>query len=156
MTSRSQDITILPFQPEHQSEVKRLVLEGLAEHWGALDLALNSDLNDISAAYAHSVFLVAWQNDRIIGTGALIPRSHDTAEIVRMSVVIDMRRKGVGSKILQRLCEQAKQNGYKHLILETTETWHEAIEFYRQFGFQVTHRLDGNVYFSLEMTREED
>ena len=59
MTSRSQDITILPFQPEHQSEVKRLVLEGLAEHWGALDLTLNSDLNDISAAYDHSVFLVA-------------------------------------------------------------------------------------------------
>ena len=69
-----------------------------------------------------------------------------------MSVAKDMRRKGVGRKILQRLYEQAKRNGYKRLVLETTQTWYEVIEFYKQFGFQETHLLDGDVYFALDLS----
>lgn len=149
--SQPQDITILPFQPEYQAEVKNLILAGLAEHWGQLDPTKNPDLNDIGLSYANAVFLVARQNNRIVGTGALVPRSNDTAEIVRMSVTADMRRKGIGRMILQRLCEQAKLSGYRRLVLETTETWHEVIEFYKQFGFRVTHHFDGDVYFSLEI-----
>jgi putative acetyltransferase len=152
MINQSQEITILPFQSEYQSEIKKLILAGLAEHWGTLDLTKNPDLHDIGFTYANAVFLVAWQNNKIIGTGALVPRSNDTAEIVRMSVSKDMRRKGVGRKILQRLCEQAKLNGYKRLVLETTETWHEVIEFYKQFGFQNTHILDGDVYLALDLS----
>jgi GNAT superfamily N-acetyltransferase len=151
MMDQSQEITILPFQSEHQSEVMNLILDGLVEHWGTLDPSKNPDLQDIGFSYANAVFLVAWQNNKIIGTGALVPKSNDTAEIVRMSVAKDMRRKGVGRKIFQRLCEQAKLNGYKRLVLETTETWHEVIEFYKQFGFQETHLLDGDVYFALDL-----
>lgn len=147
----SHDISILPFQPEDQSEVKRLILAGLAEHWGTLDPNKNSDLNDISRNYAKAVFLVARLNNQIVGTGALIPKSDDTAEVVRMSVVTNMRQKGIGRKILQRLYEQAKSNGYKRLVLETTGTWHEVIEFYKRFGFQITHYLDGDVYFALDV-----
>jgi putative acetyltransferase len=149
--NQSQDITILPFQPEYQSEVKNLVLAGLAEHWGTLDPTKNPDLDDIGFTYAYAVFLVAWQNNKIIGTGALVPKSNGTAEIVRISVAANMRRKGIGRKILQGLCEQAKLDGYKRLVLETTETWYEVVEFYKQFGFQITHYLDGDVYFSLEI-----
>ena len=149
----SQDITILPFQPEYQTEVKHLVLAGLVEHWGKLDSSKNPDLDDIGFAYANAFFLVAWQNDKIIGTGALVPKSNDIAEIVRMSVAANMRRNGVGRKILHKLFEYAKSNGYKRLVLETTETWHEVIEFYKQFGFQITHYLDGDVYFALDISK---
>ena len=149
--NQSQDIIILPFQSEYQVEVKNLVLAGLAEHWGTLDPTKNQDLNDISCTYAHGIFLVAWQNNQIIGTGALLPMSNDTAEIVRMSVVANMRRKGIGKMILQIICERAKIDGYKRLVVETTETWNEVIEFYKQFGFQITHYLDGDVYFALDL-----
>jgi ribosomal protein S18 acetylase RimI-like enzyme len=88
----------------------------------------------------------------IIGAGALVPGSNHTAEIVRMSVAVDMRRKGVGSGILQRLCEHAKSSGVQRLVLETTETWHEVIEFYRRFGFQITHYINGDVYFVLDLS----
>ena len=148
---QSQDVTILPFQSEYQAEVMNLVLAGLAEHWGTLDPTKNQDLNDISYTYANGIFLVAWQNNQIIGTGALLPMSNDTAEIVRMSVVANMRRKGIGKMILQKICERAKVDGYKRLVVETTETWNEVIEFYKQFGFQITHYLDGDVYFALDL-----
>ena len=149
--NQSQDITILPFQSEYQAEAKNLVLAGLAEHWGTLDPTKNQDLNDISTTYADGIFLVAWQNNQIVGTGALLPISNDTAEIVRMSVVANMRRKGIGKMILQKICERAKVDGYKRLVVETTETWNEVIEFYKQFGFQITHYLDGDVYFALDL-----
>lgn len=145
--NHSQDITILPFRSENQTEVRNLVLAGLAEHWGKLDPDKNPDLEDIALTYAEAVFLVAWQDDKIIGTGALVPRSAEIAEIVRMSVAVNLRRNGVGRKILHRLCERAKSDGYKRLVLETTDTWYEVIEFYKKFGFQISHYLDGDVYF---------
>lgn len=153
MMKPTQAIKILPFQPEYQAEVKNLVLTGLTEHWGTLDPSKNPDLDDIGLIYANAVFLVAWQDKKIIGTGALVPRSNDTAEIVRMSVAADMRRNGIGKMILKRLCENAKIRGYKWLVLETTDTWHEVIEFYKKCGFQITHYLDGDVYFALDISK---
>ena len=144
-------ITIMPFQPENQIEVKTLILAGLAEHWGVLDPSLNPDLNDIASIYKDAIFLVAWLQARIIGTGALVPRSNRTAEIVRMSVAADMRRQGIASQILKKLCQEAKAAGYERIVLETTETWDDAIGFYLHFGFQVTHHLDGDVYFVLDL-----
>ena len=144
-------ITILPFQPENQIEVKTLILAGLAEHWGVLDPSKNPDLNDIGSSYKDAIFLLAWQQARIIGTGALVPRSNQTAEIVRMSIAADMRRQGIASRILQELCQQAKTAGYERIVLETTETWDDAIGFYQHSGFKITHYLDGDVYFALDL-----
>ncbi|MCZ7673141.1 MAG: hypothetical protein M5U34_41515 [Chloroflexi bacterium] len=49
-----------PFSPTDQAAAKALILAGLAEHWGTLDLSLNSDLNDIQASYVDNggVFIV--------------------------------------------------------------------------------------------------
>ena len=148
----TQDITILPFQPESQVEVKNLILAGLAEHWGTIDPSKNPDLDDICSTYANGIFLVAWLQNRIIGTGALIPKSNNTAEVVRMSVAADMRRRGIANRILQRLCDQAKSNEVQRLVLETTETWHEVIGFYIRFGFQISHSINGDIYFALDLS----
>jgi GNAT superfamily N-acetyltransferase len=151
MQNQSPEIAIRPFRPQDQAAAKALILAGLKDHWGTLDPAMNPDLNDIAHTYAKATFLVAWEGDKIVGTGALVPRADGTAEIVRMSVAANQRRKGIGRVILQKLCEQAKSSGYKQIVLETTETWSEVIEFYLRFGFQITHYLDGDVYFSLEI-----
>jgi GNAT superfamily N-acetyltransferase len=151
MHAISPKISIRAFRPEDQFAVKNLILAGLEEHWGVLDPTRNPDLNDIEATYANALFLVAWQNDQIIGTGALVPSTGETAEIVRMSVAADWRGQGIGRQILQTLCEQAKQKGYKRLVLETTAIWSEVIEFYQRFGFHITHHLDGDVYFAVDL-----
>ena len=142
-------ILILPFQTENQGAVKNLILNGLEEHWGQLDPHKNPDLNDISATYANACFLVAWDGNTIIGTGALIRRSAETAEIVRMSVAKKARRHGVGRMILEQLIAQAKKDRIPRIILETTETWQDVIAFYLNAGFQITHDHDGDVYFEM-------
>ena len=82
----SPSLIISRFQPSDQQEAKALILAGLAEHWGILDLSLNPDLNDIASTYAGADFLVARIAGRIVGTGALVPCGAGSAEIVRMSV----------------------------------------------------------------------
>jgi putative acetyltransferase len=150
-TNQPPQITIQPFQPQDQAAVKDLVLSGLADHWGVLDPAKNPDLDDIAHSYAKGIFLVAWLENRIVGTGALIPRADDTAEIVRMSVARELRRRSLGRQILDRLCAEARLLGCTRVILETTATWSDVIEFYKRYGFQITHTQDGDVYFSLDL-----
>ena len=151
MCKLSEKIGIQPFQLKDQAEVRALILAGLVEHWIVLDPRRNLDLEDIGKSYAGAVFLVARMQDRIIGTGALVPRGQATGEILRMSVAMDVRHRGVGSRLLERLIREAKAMGMRQLVLETTETWQEAVVFYQRFGFEETHRKDGDVYFKLEI-----
>ena len=151
MAATKSAIDILPFQPQDQKAAQALILAGLVEHWGFLDETKNPDLVDIAASYRDGVFLVAWLDGQIVGTGASLPRADQTVEVVRMSVTSQLRRRGVGRQILDELCRQAQQAGYQRVILETTTTWHEVIAFYTQFGFQITHYTEGDVYFTLDL-----
>ena len=112
-------ILIKPFESRDQEAVRRLILAGLAEHWGEIDPGLNPDLDDIAASYEDATFLVAWLDGRIVGSGALVPRSDDAAEIVRMSVASELRGRGIGKSMLNRLCREAAEAGFRRLVLET-------------------------------------
>jgi putative acetyltransferase len=152
--SNTARVTIEPFRPEDQPAVKALVLAGLVEHWGWLDPYKNPDLEDISSSYAASVFLVARQAGQIIGTGALVTRLGDTGEIVRMSVAASHRRQGIGRSILQNLIDHARKAGLKRIILETTASWSEVIEFYKTAGLELSHSKDGDAYFYQDLEYE--
>jgi putative acetyltransferase len=149
-------ISLSPFTPADQPAVKALVLAGLADHWGALDLSKNPDLNDIASTYKEAYFIVAKEQGEVVGCGAFVPRSPDSAEVVRMSVAAAARRQGLGRRILSALCAEAKARGFQRIILETTQTWSEVIAFYQSFGFRITHYKDGDVYFELLLDRQTE
>ena len=146
-------VEIRPFQPDDQAPVRDLILAGLEEYWGTLDESKNPDLQDIADSYRDGIFLVACLEQQIVCTGALLPRSAETAEIVRMSVAQHLRRQGVGWQMLTELCCRAYRHGFRQVILETTATWEYAIAFYQAFGFQISHYADGNVYFVLDLQK---
>ena len=147
------EIEIRPFQPENQEDAKNLILAGLGEHWGFIDLTKNPDLDNITATYKDDTFLAVWKDRELIGTGALIQRTNEIAEIVRMSVRRDFRRQGIGRRLLEGLIGKARTLGCHQIILETTETWKDVIAFYLGFGFRITHFQDGDVYFILNLER---
>jgi len=147
------ELTIRSFQPEDQTAVKKLILEGLKDHWGTIDPLKNPDLDDIGSYYARGFFRVVVLDGRIVGTGALIPRADSAAEIVRMSVARDLRRRGIGSAILKQLIGDAEASGRRKIILETTSTWSDAVAFYERRGFRPTHVQGGDTYFLLELNR---
>lgn len=143
-----------PFSPTDQNAAKQLILAGLAEHWGALDLSLNPDLDDIQASYIDSggVFIVVEADGgKLIGTGALLPEAHNVARIVRVSVHKDYRRRGIAREITVQLVAAARQSGYAKIVVETTETWYPAIRLYQDFGFVEVDRYEGDVHMELEV-----
>ena len=156
MTAELGSVVVRPFASADQAEAKELILSGLEEHWGQRDRSKNLDLENIGRSYAAAVFLVACDRERIVGTGALVPKSHGVAEIVRMSVVGDRRRQGLGRLILKNLMQYAQSRGIRTLVLETTETWHEVIQFYLAEGFRITHHAAGDVYFALDLSRANE
>ena len=145
------DLRIVPFEPADQARARALILAGMVEHWGTLDESLNPDLIDITSTYASGAFLCAWSGDDLVGTGALKRHADGTAEIVRMSVVRAWRRRGVGRAIVAALLDEARTLGHRRIILETTETWDDAVRFYLSLGFVITHHQNGEVYFALDL-----
>src|SRR5258708_23072095 len=98
-------VVLTRFEPQHQEAARDLILDGLAERWASLDPAFNQDLADISQSYRDGVFLLAWLDDRLIGTGALLLESEGVPRIVRMSVEKTVRRQVVRELILAKLLE---------------------------------------------------
>lgn len=140
---------IRPFHLTDQPAAKALILAGLVERWGWLDPSANPDLDDIAASYADGVFLVGYEGMRLVATGALLPEGKMTGRIVRMSVDMRERRRGYGRSLLHALLEKAQELGYTQVVLETTATWADAIQFYEANGFHRTHEADGDVHLIL-------
>ena len=144
-------LEITQFAADDQDEVQSLINQGLGEHWGEVDPSFNPDLFNIAETYKNDFFLVARKDGEIVGTGALVHRSDQIGEIVRMSVASKHRRKGIGNLILDELIKIGRENQFTQIILETTETWEDVIAFYMKYGFEITHYKDGDVYFSLKL-----
>jgi putative acetyltransferase len=147
------DVRVRRLRPEDQAAARELILAGLEEHWGSLDPTMNPDLDDLASAYAGATFLVTERGPGggPVGTGALVHESEGVARIVRMYVAADARWKGVGGKILDGLLESARAAGYRRVVLETTETWADAVAFYGRRGFREVGRRDGEVHMTLDI-----
>lgn len=139
------------FRPQDQAAARRLILSGLQERWGHLDETKNADLEDIAIAYAGGLFLVAYVGERLVATGALLPEGPGVGRIVRMSVARDVRRRGLGRRMLQALLAAARARDYGKIVLETTATWKDAVAFYRQQGFRPLGERDGDMHFEKEL-----
>ncbi len=154
-TETTEHLHIHRFRPEEQQVAKALILAGMEEHWGVLDPTLNPDLDDIAASYREGTFLTAWLDNKLVGTGALIPENAaadaSAVRIVRMSVAKHLRRQGIGKVMLEQLREYAKVGGYGQIVLETTSTWEDAIAFYTRFGFRPIGAWDGDTHFVLDL-----
>ena len=138
-------VVVSRFRPAEQDDVRRLILDGLAERWGHADDTLNPDLDDLAALDARGIVLVA--RDRadggeLVATGTLVRHDAVTGEVVRMSVRRDRRGEGLGRLVLDALIDHARTLGLERLVLETTATWTDAVRFYSANGFVRTHIAD--------------
>jgi GNAT superfamily N-acetyltransferase len=80
--------------------------------------------------------VVAYEDGEPAGCGAIKEYSPDTMEVKRMFVMPAHRRKGIAAKILKELETRAAELSYKKCILETGKKQPEAIELYRNNGYQ--------------------
>jgi putative acetyltransferase len=83
-------------------------------------------------------FWSAWEGDELLGCGALKELDAKTAEVKSMRTATTHRRKGVASKILEHMIQEAARRGYDCLNLETGSSpeFAAARALYIRHGFE--------------------
>lgn len=102
----------------------QLIRETVFVQEQGVPLALEWDEHDATASH----LLARDATGQPIGTGRLLPDGH----IGRMAVLTEWRGRGVGSALLRRLLETARQQGQTQLALNAQCS---AVPFYQHFGF---------------------
>jgi len=115
---------------------------------------------DLSGLQADNIsFWTAWDNDELLGCGALKELSPTSAEIKSMRTHAHHLRKGVAAKILEHIIETAKRKEYTLLSLETGTgpAFEPSIRLYRKYGFERGELFSGykpspfNQFFHLKL-----
>lgn len=83
-------------------------------------------------------FLTAWEDQTLLGCGALSVLDQDHGELKSMRTGTEHRRKGVAEAILSALIETARAKGLTRLSLETgtPAAFDAARAFYAKHGFK--------------------
>jgi len=87
-------------------------------------------------------FVIAREDGKAVGCGALRRRDAATVEVKRMYVEPAMRGRGVARQILDHLESTARTMGAERLVLETGVQQQEAIGLYHSAGFTVIDCFD--------------
>jgi putative acetyltransferase len=82
-------------------------------------------------------FWTAWDEDLLVGCGALKELDPRHGEVKSMRTPPAVRRRGAGRAILERIVAEARARGYVRLSLETgaAETFRPAQRLYESAGF---------------------
>lgn len=126
------------------------VFPGLMQMPFASEEAQRARLTESLAPGKADVLLVAERGDEIVGSSGMHPagpsprRRH--AMVIGISVRADAQRQGVGSELMQAMCDIADRwIGLLRLELTVYVDNERAIGLYRKFGFEIEGRHRGYV-----------
>ncbi|CAN5872584.1 GNAT family N-acetyltransferase [soil metagenome] len=84
-------------------------------------------------------FWSVWEEDDLLGCGALRKLDPKSGEVKSMRTVVAHRGKGVASRVLEHILQEAGRRGYERLYLETGAMleFAPARNLYLRYGFEV-------------------
>lgn len=133
-------VEVIPYKPELKCHFKRLNAQWIEEYFQLED----QDHQFLNDPQTHILdqggeILFAMVGNEVVGTTALLtlPKKPDTLELARFAVDPAHRGKHIGTKLLSKAIELAKQKGAKTLYLETSHVLLPAINLYRKSGFMM-------------------
>ena len=142
-------IQIQPIEPLQVTEAKRVILSvarNIFQWQESLDEIIRrfdeqGDLLDVDNPQTHyfdrqGLFLVALDQGRVIGTGAIRRLDGDAAELKRLWLLEAYQGRGIGYQLMQTLLRFAQTTGYRRIRLQTDRKQDRAIRFYKRIGFQ--------------------
>ncbi|MEO0459011.1 MAG: GNAT family N-acetyltransferase [Cyanobacteria bacterium P01_A01_bin.114] len=94
---------------------------------------------DLEALRAHNItFWSVWQGDELVGCGALKALDASSGEIKSMRTARAHRGKGIASKMLEHIIQEAERRAYTCLNLETgaMPEFAPARALYTRYGFE--------------------
>lgn len=118
------------------------------------------EVENLPGAYSHpdgSLF-IAMEGDEPVGCVALRRLNVNSAELKRLYVLPRFRKDGLGRKLCYLVLNEAMENGYESVFLDTLPVMHEAIALYRSLGFTgcaayYETPLEDTVFMRLDLSR---
>jgi GNAT superfamily N-acetyltransferase len=144
-------LTIIQAQSDERiAEVKMLFRE--YEAWLGLDLCFQgfeAELAALPGKYAlpKRSLLLAYSDENLAGCIAMRGLDETTCEMKRLFVRDGFRGQKVGLHLIERLIDDDRAAGYKHMLLDTYPLrMGKAVELYRSHGFHEIPPYYANPY----------
>ncbi len=139
------NITIRLATEEDHDDILSLFRSGAIE--GQLrDNDTGADIDSLHEAYfsdeGASSFWVACYGDVVIGMIGVQRTRKDTAEVRRLRVREDFRRRGVGSLLLEQATSFCRTRGYLKVVLDVRIERGPAIALFEKHGFLLARTSD--------------
>jgi putative acetyltransferase len=102
-----------------------------------------------------SIYFVAEFNGEVVGGGGIYPTEGlptDTCELVKMYLYPQIRGIGLGTLLIKKCIDFAKQTGYQNIYLETMPELQQALKTYQKLGFEyIDHPMGNSGHFGCDL-----
>jgi ribosomal protein S18 acetylase RimI-like enzyme len=158
--SQPPPIDIRPAEIPHHLDIVRGLFRDYVNALGvSLDFQdFDAELADLPGDYAPPPgrLLLAWQAQEPVGCVALRPLEPGICEMKRLYIKPTVRQTGLGKRLAQRICDEARAAGYERMRLDTLSTMTAALRLYRSLGFREIapycyNPLPGAVFLELDL-----
>ncbi len=150
------NIEIIDFEPKYRNDFKNLNVEWLEKYFEVepYDKEVLSNPEKYILEKGGKIFFAKLE-DKIIGTVALMPKN-SSFELTKMAVTDKIQSKGIGSLLMQKCIDEAKNLGLKEIFLFSNTKLDKAINLYKKVGFLEEHfdssdYKRANIYMTLKL-----
>jgi ribosomal protein S18 acetylase RimI-like enzyme len=100
--------------------------------------------------------LLAGEANEVLGCVALRPIDTESCEMKRLYIKPQARGLHLGRSLAERICQEAREAGYRRICLDTLTTMTTAIQLYESLGFKrigpyVFNPVEGAIFLGLEL-----
>lgn len=100
--------------------------------------------------------LLAWNGERAVGSIALRPLKAGTCEMKRLYVRPEARGEQLGRRLVERVCQEARDAGYARICLDALPMMVSAQSLYESLGFlpiepYVFNPIPGTKFLALDL-----
>ncbi len=143
------DIIIVPFNEKYISSVQDIMLSTLiteykCNQWGNAHIMQDWRRWVLDQTYDYykfypNHFLMAMDNNKLVGFISFKKINDGTAEIKKLFVVPQYRKQGVAQKLYDKLMQHLPELGHiSNIQLTVCAPFIEAVNFYEKQGFKIT------------------
>jgi putative acetyltransferase len=159
MPARLEDVRIRTIEEKDNTALAALIRSTLKEfganHPGTVYYDESTDhLSDIFKTTG-SIYYVALLENEVVGGGGIYPTEGlpaDTCELVKMYLYPHVRGLGLGTLLIKKCIEFAKETGYQNIYLETMPELRLALKAYERLGFEyLDHAMGNSGHFGCEL-----
>jgi len=148
---RLEEITIRPIEPEDNAALARIIRTTLAEFGankpGTVYFDPTTDALYPLFQQPKSVYYVAVRDGKVLGGGGIYPTQDlpdDTCELVKMYLIPEARSIGLGTRLIEKNLQYAKDQHFRYVYIETMPELQNALKTYQRLGFEYINKPMGN------------